>query len=84
MQKLAPFDPGLWTTSFYLGNFVGPTVAGTLVQSMGFRVTTTVFCALYLVMAAGDVVDIIYKITNEKKRKRGDRNANDETARLLD
>ena len=49
---------GMWTTSFYLGNFVGPTTAGFLVESLGFRVTTMAFFAIYLAMAVVDAVDL--------------------------
>ena len=28
---------GLWTSSFQLGNFVGPTVSGFMVDAWGFR-----------------------------------------------
>ncbi len=33
------FLAGLWIFSFYLGNFVGPTVSGLMVQWIGFRRT---------------------------------------------
>ena len=42
---------GIWTSSFALGNFIGPTLGGLLVDSVGFRSTTTVFqvgCAILL------------------------------------
>ena len=34
---------GIWTSAFALGNFIGPTLGGLLVDSVGFRDTTTVF-----------------------------------------
>merc|ERR1712136_676024 len=33
---------GMWTSSFYLGNFVGPTLGGVLVDYYGFRTTCVV------------------------------------------
>lgn len=41
-------------SAFALGNFVGPTFAGFLVQSQGFPTTTVVFFGLYLVMTLVD------------------------------
>ena len=34
---------GIWHSSFALGNFIGPTLGGFLVDYIGFRNTTTVF-----------------------------------------
>ena len=30
----------MWSTAFYFGNFIGPTVAGIVVEKYGFRATT--------------------------------------------
>ncbi len=32
---------GMWTFSFYMGNFVGPTAAGFIVEAKGFRYATS-------------------------------------------
>ncbi len=74
-------NSGLWTTSFYLGNFIGPTVAGAMVQAMGFRVTTSMFSAVYLAMIVASGADIGYKIRREKKQVA--RQNEDETTRLI-
>ena len=35
------FLVGIWTASFYLGNFLGSTVSGALVDIYGFPLTST-------------------------------------------
>ena len=37
---------GIWTSAFALGNFIGPTLGGFLVDYIGFRNATTVFQVL--------------------------------------
>ncbi len=49
---------GLWTGSFYLGNFLGPTIAGFIVEQRGFRVAAAFFFVLDLVLAASDIVAV--------------------------
>ena len=39
---------GIWTSAFALGNFIGPTLGGFLVDYIGFRNATTVFQVLIL------------------------------------
>ena len=43
---------GLWSTSFYFGNFLGPIVGGFLVEHLNFPVTTIFFfgCFVFMVM----------------------------------
>jgi len=50
---------GLWLSMFSLGNFVGPTVSGAVVQVMGFRFTTLVFFVLYISMLLFDIIDCV-------------------------
>merc|ERR1719411_598158 len=38
---------GAWSTAFYFSNFVGPFIAGILVQNLGFRKTATVYPLIY-------------------------------------
>ncbi|TRY70790.1 hypothetical protein TCAL_04819 [Tigriopus californicus] len=57
---------GLWMSAFALGNFVGPTFAGFLVQSEGFSSTTVVFFGLYLVMALVDSAELCQKIVSRR------------------
>ncbi len=51
----------MWTFSFYLGNFVGPTVAGFLVERRGFRWAASAYFGLFMLMVAADLVDIAFK-----------------------
>ena len=38
---------GIWTSAFALGNFMGPTFGGLLVDGYNFETTTTVFQVYY-------------------------------------
>ena len=58
---------GVWLSAFSLGNFVGPTLAGFLVQTEGFRRTTTIFFGLYVVMMAVDLFEIV--LMSSKRRR---------------
>jgi MFS family permease len=53
------FYLGIWLSAFSLGNFVGPTIAGVLVQTQGFRATTMVFFVLYAVMIVIDLMEAV-------------------------
>jgi len=59
-QEASSLISGLWTAAFALGNFVGPTVGGPLVDLLGFAGTTPVLQAWALLMLATDVVVICY------------------------
>jgi MFS family permease len=41
--QLYPVISGVWTSSFALGNFLGPSIGGLLYEFVGFRYTTFVF-----------------------------------------
>ena len=58
---------GIWLSAFSLGNFVGPTIAGALVQTEGFRNTTLIFFALYLIMLILDIFEGIYRKIQERR-----------------
>ncbi len=45
-------------SAFALGNFVGPTAAGFLVQITGFPETTLMFFILYCIMFTVDLVQV--------------------------
>ena len=51
---------GIWMSAFALGNFVGPTLAGFIVQNAGFPNTTLLFFCLYAVMLVIDALSVIY------------------------
>ena len=61
---------GIWLSAFSLGNFVGPTIAGALVQTEGFQKTTLIFFALYVLMMLIDIIDIIVIKVQQRKRLR--------------
>merc|ERR1719273_2667787 len=52
---------GVWLSAFSLGNFVGPTIAGILVQTESFRTTTLIFFCLYIAMVIIDTAEAIFK-----------------------
>ena len=62
------FIIGLWLSAFSLGNFVGPTIAGCLVQTEGFRVTTLVFFGLYSLMILIDIGEHIHTLRRNRIR----------------
>ena len=51
---------GLWSTSFYLGNFLGPTISGVLVDYFGFPTTATVFAGLALLNVFIDLNEFFF------------------------
>merc|ERR1740124_1881984 len=59
---------GIWLSAFSLGNFVGPTIAGALVETEGFRNTTMIFFALYCLMLVLDVFEAIYRKLQERRQ----------------
>ena len=62
----------MWSTSFYLGNFLGPTLAGISVDIYGFRTTTIWFFALLCGILVVDVFELVFsvrKIRSKLKRE---------------
>jgi len=53
---------GLWSASFYLGFFLGPTFAGISVENFGFRSTTIAFLVIYCLSLTVDVFDFVSSI----------------------
>ncbi len=64
---------GIWTASFNLGAFSGPTSAGFLVESIGFRGTCFVYVWIYVVVFAVDAAQIIHAKCADRAKK-GDAN----------
>jgi len=62
----------LWTSSFYFGSFFGPTVAGVLVDSYGFRTATVLFFGLQIAVLIIDIAELIFSIKNKVAKKRTD------------
>ena len=57
---------GCWSTSFYFGNFLGPTMAGFLVEHLGFRDAILVFQGLIALAVVVDLYEFCYGY--ERKR----------------
>ena len=53
---------GMWQTSFYLGNFLGPTIAGVLVDAYGFRSATIVFFSFFVLIIAVDLAELVFNV----------------------
>lgn len=60
---------GMWTTSFYFGNFLGPTLAGFLVDAYGFRMASVVFFSFFIFILLVDIAELAYNI--KMKRHKG-------------
>lgn len=60
---------GIWLSAFSLGNFVGPTIAGALVETEGFRNTTLIFFSLYLVMLILDTFEGLFRFIQERRQR---------------
>ena len=58
----------MWTSSVYLGMFVGPTVAGVLVENYGFPFTTMIFFVLYVLDVFIDSFELFYNVFIKKKK----------------
>ena len=61
---------GTWTSSFYLGNFLGPTIAGLFVEKYGFRATTSGFVVLSRLMFFVNLAVLYYMIKVKPKKDR--------------
>jgi len=59
---------GLWTASMHLGNFVGPTLSGFMVEAWGFRQTTTVFLIAFAIMALIDFEELVRQTVKGRRR----------------
>ena len=57
---------GLWVASDLSGNFLGPSIGGIVVETLGFRMTTLLFWIPYLFMLSADIIELC----NFKKRHR--------------
>jgi MFS family permease len=60
---------GMWSTSFYLGNFLGPTVSGFLVEAYGFRNSTVLFFSILLLILVIDVFELAYNVRMKRSTK---------------
>ena len=58
---------GLWSSSYYLGAFLGPTIAGFLVDAHGFEWTTVIFAILYCVGIVFNAFELSYTCIVQKE-----------------
>ena len=56
-----------WSSSFFLGNFLGPTLAGFSVEYLGFRATTIGYVIAYAVVLFTDFLELTYTIKISKQ-----------------
>ena len=59
---------GLWSSSFYLGSFLGPSVAGFLVDAYGFEWTGVIFSILYGIAICINACEIGYTFCIQKEK----------------
>jgi MFS family permease len=57
----------MWSFSFFMGNFLGPTLSGIFVEMYGFRETTLFFFSVYIATVFVDVVELSYNVVNSKR-----------------
>ena len=57
---------GTWATSFYLGNFIGPTLAGIITEQFGFRSMTLFFLGSFCITFIMDVIELSFTIEKVK------------------
>jgi len=49
---------GMWSSSYFCGAFVGPTLGGLLVQNFGFPATTVIFASVLCLVTLLDTVEL--------------------------
>ena len=86
MHAFTLLELGMWSASFYIGNFIGPTAAGFLVDAYGFEWTTVVFFSLYGFILLVDIFELSFNVKKtkealsyDKMEKRETQNNNNET-----
>ena len=60
----------MWSTAFYFGNFLGPTVAGITVDLYGFRTTTVGFFALLCIILVVDFIELSVTVKSHKTQQK--------------
>eukprot|EP00095_Tigriopus_kingsejongensis_P010457 snap_masked-scaffold1863_size26100-processed-gene-0.1 protein:Tk10457 transcript:snap_masked-scaffold1863_size26100-processed-gene-0.1-mRNA-1 annotation:"chromaffin granule amine" len=60
---------GLWSTSFYFGNFIGPTLGGFLVEYFSFAGATYIYLGLYIFMFFVDGIEFLSTQRRVRKSK---------------
>ncbi len=59
---------GMWTASFFLGNFAGPTVAGFLTEHFGFRWASFLFFLINCFVLTVDMVELTLNMLNKNSK----------------
>ena len=59
----------MWSASFYIGNCIGPLIAGILVDSYGFRWSTQIFFAIFCLVIAIDIAVALYEASNRSNSR---------------
>ena len=65
--SLIYFTLGFWSCSYYLGLFLGPSIAGYLVASYGFEWTTVIFSILYCISIMMNLLELAYTCNVQKE-----------------
>ena len=60
---------GMWSTSFYLGDFIGMTGGGILVTYVGYRYMTVGYVIFYVIFCLIDMAELSWEIEEDKVRK---------------
>ena len=58
----------MWTASFFLGNFAGPTVAGFLTEHFGFRWASFLFFLINCFVLAIDLIELAFNIMSNNSK----------------
>ncbi len=75
----------MWSSSFYLGSFAGPTFSGILVDYFGFRWTTMLYFCIFCIMIAVDAFELAFiKKATRNEAKPGYQKIEGSTAPLLE
>ena len=60
---------GMWQSSFYFGNFLGPTIAGFLVDAYGFRKASIVFFSMFIAVLFVDLGELGYNVKKKQNKR---------------
>ena len=56
---------GMWATTFYFGNFVGPTLGGIISEHLGFQNMTLFYFGSLCITFIMDIIEFIFTIKTE-------------------
>ena len=61
---------GMWSSSFFLGNFLGPTLSGIFVDNYGFRATTLGFFGIFIINIVVGCLELSYNVYINKNNSK--------------